>query len=141
MYQLLLNPECQRKYQFNMSNKNRILKVHTIGVRGGCGRKEEGEGVCVVGGRRGWVCGQSEGKVGVWWEWRGRLVWLVWWEGGRRTSYVDSGKQEDELEARKGVRCKVCDKIGRCAESEGEVKGRSKLAGDMRMRDGYVVRG
>lgn len=66
-------------------------------------------------------------------------MWLVWWEGGRQTNYVDSGKQEDELEGREGVRCKVCDKIGRCAESEGEVKGRSKLAGDMRMRDGYSM--
>lgn len=27
VYQLLLNPESQRKYQFNMSNKSRVLKV------------------------------------------------------------------------------------------------------------------
>ena len=34
VYQLLLNPECQRKYQFNMSNKNRLLKVWWGGKEG-----------------------------------------------------------------------------------------------------------
>lgn len=49
-----------------MSNKNRILKVCTIGVRGGCGGKEEREGVCVVGGRR---------EVCVWWGEEGVGMW------------------------------------------------------------------